>query len=73
MGVRDESGESVIGNVEGIIKVRTVRRKPQSEKWNKALFESVRGTPWNTVPGTNQDEIKSKVVFPTVYETIVPD
>ena len=73
LGVRDESGESVIGNSEGIIQVRTVRRKPQSEKWNQELFQSVKGTPWNTVPGTNQDEIRSKVVFPTVYESIVPD
>ena len=53
--------------------MRTVRRKPQSEKWNKELFESVKGTPWNTVPGTNQDEVKSNVVFPKVYESIVPD
>ena len=73
LGVRDESGESVIAANEGIIKVGTVRRKPQSDEWDKELFEGVRGTPWNTVPGTNQDEIRSNIVFPTVYESIMPD
>ena len=57
LGLRDESGESVIGTMEGIVKVRTVRRKPQSEKkWNKEMFVGIKGTPWNTVPGTVQDD-----------------
>ena len=37
------------------------------------MFAGVKGTPWNTVPGASQDEIRSKVVFPTVYESITPD
>ena len=42
LGLRDASGEPIIGTSEGIIKVRTVRRKPQSEKWNKEWFAEVK-------------------------------
>ena len=46
LGVRDESGEYIIGTEGGTIKVRTVRRKASIEdRWNWEEFNKIKGTP----------------------------
>ena len=52
LGIKDESGEVIIGTKEGAIKVRTIRRKgTKAERWNKEEFNAMKGTPWEPVPG----------------------
>ena len=44
LGVRDESGEYIIGTKEGAIKVRTIRRKgSEEERWNWDEFKDIKG------------------------------
>ena len=67
LGVRLESGESVIGTNEGVVKARDFRRKSdENERWNVERFNQFVGVPWEPVPGRSGDiEIKSKVRLPT--------
>ena len=46
LGIRDESGEVIIGTSDGIIKCRSVRRKAtEEERWNRIQIDEMKGTP----------------------------
>ena len=61
-GIRDETNEVMIGTQEGIIKVRTIRRKGSNEeRWNITQLENMKGTPWDPTPASQDMEIKSKI------------
>ena len=63
LGVVDSSGEKIIGTADGCIKVRSIKRKSGEDKWNKAMMESVRGVPWEVIPGHPERELKCRVIF----------
>ena len=65
LGIREESGEHLVGTVEGVIKARTVRRRPiQHERWNKQLFDSFQGVPWKPLPNQEGDTIRVRASIP---------
>ena len=46
--MREESNEIFIGTEEGVIKVRTIRRKgSKTERWDGSQIDKMRGTPGN--------------------------
>ena len=48
LGIREESGETFVGTKEGVIKVRTVRRKSsEQDRWNAEEYKEMKG-PHNT-------------------------
>jgi hypothetical protein len=52
LGLRDESGESIIGTKEGVIKGKDFRRMTEGkDRWNKDTFNSFNGVPWEPIPG----------------------
>ena len=52
LGIREESGENIIGTKDGVLKARTIRRKAtQDERWKDELFDAFRGVPWQPVLG----------------------
>ncbi len=58
LGVRDESGEVIIGTDEGVIKCRTVKRKgTKEERWTSGQVEDMKGTPWEPEPGRDEAEV----------------
>ena len=58
LGIRDESGEVIVGTSSGVVKCRSVRRKPtHEERWNRVQLDEMLGTPWEPVPGFTSDEI----------------
>jgi hypothetical protein len=46
LGVKGSSGEYIIGDPKGIWKTRTVRRRPDEEKWHRDNLQLVGGVPW---------------------------
>jgi len=61
-GIRDESGEYIIGISRGVIKVRAVRRKgSEQERWNWEEFNEVKGSPWEPTPGRPGIEMTSRI------------
>jgi hypothetical protein len=72
LGIRELSGEVYIGTEEGVIKVRSIRRKStEAERWNWIKFQAIKGTPWEPEPGRFNVEIKSKVALPKDAEEVV--
>ena len=52
LGVRDESGEVIIGTDHGVCNCRTVRRKgTEEERWDIPGVEAMQGTPDEPEPG----------------------
>ena len=60
VGVRVESSELIILTHKGAIKVRAYRRKPEEERWDKEFMMSVKGLPWEPVPGSKSLEIRAR-------------
>ena len=71
--VRDKSGEIYIGTDTGVIKVRSVRRKGTAQaRWDVELWDKVKGTPWEPVPGREGVEVMSKVELPPAPVEVPP-
>ena len=65
LGIREESGEHIIGTEDGVVKARTIRRKAiTKDRWDQEMFNKIRGTPWQPIPGVAGDEIKIRVKMP---------
>jgi len=65
LGVRTESGEIIVGNQEGVVKVRTFAVRPRGEQWILEELTQLKGTPWEPIPGRGRIELKSRVHIPT--------
>ena len=62
LGIREESGEYIIGTQKGVIEVRTVRRRgSHEERWKFQDFIEMKGTPWEPIPGKRSDEIQIRI------------
>ena len=65
LGVREESGEIIVGTKEGVIKARAFRKRgSEGERWSRDDVKSVGGIPWEPIPGREGIEIKSSVNLP---------
>ena len=52
LGVRVESGESIIGTSGGVVKARDFRRKPlNGGRWSEESLNKFVGVPWEPYPG----------------------
>ena len=73
LGIRDRSGESIIGTPEGVVKARDFRRKGVlTERWNRDEINGFRGLPWEPIPGKEGDyEIRVKVNMPDQSQEII--
>ena len=64
---RDRSGEVLVAIEDGVIKVRTVRRKGREEtSWDESDMGAVKGAPWEPIPGREVIEVKSRAMLPDV-------
>ena len=62
VGVRDESGEILVGTREGVVKARTFRRYwTEGERWRKEEIEEMVGVPWEMIPGRGEIEARPRV------------
>lgn len=51
LGMRLRSVEIVVGTRRVVVKARSVRRRPESERWDKEVGSNIRGSPQTLVPG----------------------
>ena len=45
-GVKGTTGEIIVGDERGVWATRTVRRKPEEERWQRENLERIVGVPW---------------------------
>ncbi len=62
LGVREGSGEVIVGTKEGVIKARAFRKRgSEGERWSRDDVKGVGGIPWEARTGREGIEIKSPV------------
>ena len=64
IGFNTHSKEHLIGTPEGVIRARTLRRRPMSERWSHQAVLGVRGTPRNPTPGSESDKVLVRIPTP---------
>ena len=65
LGMKSTTGEIVVGNKQGVWKTRTVRRKPEDQRWSVDNMSMIVGVPWrrNDEEGKkDDDEMKGGVI-----------
>ena len=73
LGIKEDSGEVIIGTEKGITKARDVhRRGDPKERWNWEVFEKVVGTPWEPVPNSKGINIPSELPTGDEQQPIIP-
>ena len=63
LGIMDGSGEKIIGTAAGCVKARSIKRKPEAERWDVEMMKSLRGTPWEVVPGHKDRALRCRVIM----------
>lgn len=72
LGIKAESGEAIVGTCEGFLKARRLHRCSQvHERWNAEAIQSMKGTPWEVVPGREGIGLTSHIYMPEEKEPIV--
>ena len=62
IGVKEETGELMIGTAEGVERARTIRRfAEESDRWKKEDIEGMKGVPWELIPGGRQRKQRKPV------------
>ena len=51
------SGEKLVGNSNGVFKVRSIRRKIEAERWDVTQIGAVDSFPWKPYHGSEDDKI----------------
>ena len=64
LGYRPTSGEMIIGTSAGVMRTRTVRRRPEEERWGPANLELVVGVPWQ--PNAKEEDREEGDAMPHV-------
>ena len=64
-GIREESGEVIVGTKEGVLKARSFKRKGSAEeRWNAEEILGVVGVPWEPIPGKGSIQLRTHIRFP---------
>ena len=65
LGVRDETGEIIVGTSSGVVKARDFKRLGSvPDRWVADNLRCVAGTPWEPVPGKSDDAIPVRIRLP---------
>ena len=62
LGIVDRTEEAIIGTEHGIVKCRTVKRRPEGQQWSREALEKTKGTVQQPVPGSHNDRIPTGIV-----------
>lgn len=64
LGIKINTGEKVISTANGIIKVRSIRRKLESERWSVDECNMVKRFPWRPCENSAEDQEHIRVPLP---------
>ena len=73
LGLTDRSDEIIVWSTEGIRKARTIRRRPEEERWDREQILSVRGTPLQPNPEGEGNRIRTRMEPGVANQEIVGD
>ena len=70
LGIRLSSGEKLVGNEDGVFKVRSMRRKLESDRWDVSQLEGISSFPWKPYQGSEDDKILIRPPIPAAPEGV---
>ena len=73
LGLTDRSDELIVFGAEGVRKARTIKRKPEGERWNANEALKVKGTPLQPNPGSDDARIRTRLDPGLADHTIIGD
>ena len=65
LGKCSESSETLVGTSTGVLRVRSIRRLPEGEKYNLKVYQAFSSTPWNP---KNDGRFHPEFILPDVYK-----
>ena len=72
LGVREQSGEIIVGTKDGVVKCRTFKRKAtEEERWDVKFLDEMVGVPWMPLPGRYNVDLQIKVKMPEGSDDLV--
>ena len=73
LGVKDNTGEAIIGTDKGIVKARDWKHQATHQvRWNVEVILNVKGTPWEPVLGSNRLELLPQIHIPSDAIDVMP-
>ena len=57
LNVDMHTNEVIIGTSRGVVKAKSVRRRPLAERFDAEALNTMKGLPWEPVPGVDSEEI----------------
>ena len=75
LGYRARSNEAFIGTPAGVIRCRTMHRKPPQERWQPQEVQAIRGVPWDMIAPDSPELPAEQQLRPIVdgQQPIVPE
>ena len=73
LGLTDRSDEILIWCQEGFRKARTMKRRPEGERWRRDELLSIRGTPLQPHPGSDDTRIRTRLEPGLADDRIIGD
>ena len=64
LGMDVRTTEVLIGTPSGIVRARSVRRRPEEERFSAQELSNISGTPWNPTPGIDARQLSAAAVLP---------
>merc|ERR1711884_455313 len=62
LGILDRTEEAIIGTEHGVVKCRTIRRRPVGQQWSGDAITKMKGTVQQLTPGVLSDHIPTGIV-----------
>ena len=73
LGVEMQSTEAIIGTPSGIVRARSVKRRPEDVRWSMAEILAIQGSPWDPTPGVAPELLRAPMLPPRDPDAVVPD
>ena len=64
MGLEPTTNEARIGTASGVVRARTIKRRPEDERWNIDAIKSVVGMPWQPILDVKSGVITAEAIVP---------
>jgi hypothetical protein len=61
LGRTTDSNEHLVGTANGVLRTRTVRRRPKDKRFDKTIFESFIGSPWDLKGYKTRPEVRVRL------------
>merc|ERR1711884_518075 len=62
LGIIDRTEEVLVGTKHGVVKCRTIKRRPPGQQWSGTALEEMKGTVQQPVPGVSNDRVPTGIV-----------